>query len=102
LIVRRRTVPPSGRRLALDAVEVAIEGKVEVEPRLLPVRDHVESRVDLVVDGADDGVIDELCDVIWPEVVEVGARVLEPSREWITADHRRAERTLLHAAILAR
>ena len=98
LVVRRRAEP--ARRFALlDPLEEAVEAEVEVEPRLLAVRDDVEARRDLVVDGGDHRVLLELGDVVRPEVGEVRGGVLEPARERVAADHRRAQRR--HCHILA-
>src|SRR5207302_2871756 len=101
LVVRRRTEPPPRLALGLDPVEGAVEREVEVEPGLLAVGDRVEARGHLVAHGAGDGVLDELRDVVRTEVAEVLARVLEPAGERIAADHRRPERPLVHADILA-
>jgi hypothetical protein len=42
LVVRGRAPPPGRRAFEVDAFEVAVEGEVEVEPRLLAIGHHVE------------------------------------------------------------
>ena len=42
-----------GCLLAIDALDVAVERQVEIEPRLLAIGDHVQSGGHLVVDGRD-------------------------------------------------
>ena len=80
LVVRGRPEQPR-RRALLDPFEAAVEAEVEVEPRLLAVRDGVEPGGDLVVHGRDHGVLLELGHVVGSEIVEVVGCVLEPARE---------------------
>ena len=83
----------------LDTLQAAVEAEVEVEARLLSVRDHVEPGGELVVDCDDDRVLLQLGDVVRAELVQSSRSVLEPAREGVAPDHRRAQRG--HCRILA-
>ena len=89
LVVRGRAEQPR-RRALLDSFEEAVEAEVEVEPRLLAVRDGVEPGGDLVVNGRDHGVFLQLGHVVGPEILEVLGRVFEPARKGIAPDHGRS------------
>ncbi len=71
LVVGRR--PEAAARLVveLEPVQEGVEGEVEVEPRLLAVRDHVDTRAQLVADGRPDRVASRLLAVVRAELVEV-------------------------------
>ena len=98
LVVRGRTEEPLWLAL-LDPLEEAVEAEVEVEPSLLAVRDHVETRGDLVVDGCDHRVLLELGCVVRPELVQVFGGVFEPAGKGVAPDHGRSQRR--HVRILA-
>ena len=100
LVVRGR--PPAAARLVLqlDALEERVEGQVEVEARLLAVGDHVEAGAHLVADRRRDGVARRLLEVVGPEVVDVLGRELEPARERVAADDRRADGLVRHGGTL--
>ena len=91
LVVRGRAEQPR-RRPLLDPIDEAVEAEVEVEPRLLPVRDGVEPGGDLVVHGGDHGVLLELGQVVGGEIVEVVGGIFQPARERVAPDHRRSQR----------
>jgi hypothetical protein len=91
LVVRGRA-EQSRRRTLLDPFQVAVEAEIEVEPRLLAVRDGVEACGDLVVHGRDHRVLLELGYVVGPEVAEVLGCVFQPARERVAPDHRRSQR----------
>ena len=83
----------------LDPLQTTVEAEIEIEPRLLPVRDDVETGRDLVVHGRDDGVLLQLGDVVWAELVQSPCCVFEPAREGVASDHRRSQ--WRHCRILA-
>ena len=83
----------------LDPFQTAVEAEVEVKARLLSVRDHVEPGSDLVVNRDDDRVLLQLGDIVRAELVQSSRGVLEPTREGVAPDHRRAQRR--HCRILA-
>ena len=91
LVVRGRAEQPR-RRPLLDPIDEAVEAEVEVEPRLLPVRDSVEPGGDLVVHRGDHGVLLELGQVVGGEIVEVVGGIFQPARERVAPDHRRSQR----------
>ena len=57
LIVRRRAEVARRRRFHFNALKMAVEGKIEIQPRLLAVGDHVQTRRRLVMQCGDHGVI---------------------------------------------
>jgi dihydropteroate synthase len=85
-----------GSGFKLDAFEESVEREVEVEPGLFAVGDDVESGIDLVVDGDDDGVVDEFLAVSVTELLQVGGGEFKPGGEGVAADDRGAERLRLH------
>ena len=91
LVVRRGAEATRRCPLQLDAVEVAVERQVEVEPRLLAVGDHVEAGADLVVDGGDDGVVLQLGAIGRAEAVEVLDGEQQPAGQRVAADDRRPQ-----------
>jgi hypothetical protein len=83
-------------RIRVRSLQKAVEREIEIEPGLLAIRDDIEPGLELVVQGGDHGIVDHFLAVGFAELVEVSAGEFEPSRERITADHRRAERLWLH------
>ncbi len=97
LIVRGRAEAPRGALLGVDALEVAIEGEIEIEARLLAIGDDVEAGRGLIVNGGEDGVVLEFGDVVGAEFVEMAGGKLEPCREGIAADDGGAQGARLHS-----
>jgi hypothetical protein len=85
-----------GSGFKFDAFEETVEREVKIEAGLFAVCDDVEAGIDLVVDGDDDGIVDELLAVCVTEVGEVGGGEFEPGGEGVAADDRRAEWLGLH------
>jgi hypothetical protein len=71
LIMGGWTPQARGPLLAREPIQIAVEGEIEVEPRLLAVGDDIEASRHLVVDCADDGVVHQLCNVGAAELVQV-------------------------------
>src|SRR5262249_27790278 len=70
--------------------------QVEVQPRLLAVRDHVQPRRDLVVDRRDHRVFLKLSPVRVAELVQVCARKLQPAWKRVAADDGRPQGSFFH------
>ena len=82
LVVRGRAEPPRRRGFEFDALEVSVERKIEIEPRLLAVGDHVQPGRDLIVHGRDHRVVlDFARRRRWPNSFEVLRRRIRASRE---------------------
>src|SRR4051794_2056201 len=81
--------PPPTRRLAfqLDPFEVAVEGQIEIQPRLFPVGDYIEAGGELVVDCTDYRIVLELGQIVRPKLLEILDGLLEPRRERVRANH---------------
>ena len=100
LVVRGRAPAAARLVLQLDPLEERVEREVEVEARLLAVGDHVEAGAHLVADRGRDGVARRLLEVVGPEVVDVLRHELEPARERVAADDRRADGLVRHGGTL--
>src|SRR5438876_12407058 len=94
--MRGRPELPSGRGFEIDPFEESVERQIEVQSGLFSIGDHVESRLDLVLDGNCDGVFNQLFHVGSAEPFEVLGGKLEPSRKGITPDHSRSQRLFFH------
>jgi hypothetical protein len=97
----RRPEPPGRMTLQINPLEVAIERQVEVQPRLLAVRDNVQPRRHLVVHRGDDRIVLRLDNVVRPELVEVPTGEFQPARKRVTADDGGAERAIFHGSIVS-
>src|SRR5690606_18852354 len=95
LVVCRRAEFSCFGFVVSNTAYVSIERQVEVEPRLFPIRNHVQACADLVVYGRCHGILDHFFDVGAAKAVEVLASELEPSWKGITSDHRCAEGNVL-------
>src|SRR5690606_24793677 len=102
LVVGGRPEFTRGVRFKLDALDVAVEREIEIEPRLLAIGDDIEAGTHLIMDGGDHGVVLDLTHVRAAEDVEVLARKLEPAGKRVTADDGGAKRTGLHEGELER
>src|SRR5262249_33221286 len=96
LIVSWRTETTGRGAFELDALKIAVKGKVEIETSLFAVGDDVEAGGGLVVDGGDDGVFLKFGAVSLAELIEVGAGEFEPARERVAADDGRSKRLRSH------
>jgi hypothetical protein len=94
--VSRRAEAAARLAVELEPVQEGVKGEVEVEPRLLAVRDHVDRRPQLVADGRPDRVASGLLAVVRAELVEVQTCQLEPAGERVAPDDRRADRFVRH------
>src|SRR5271170_8260088 len=81
-----------GKRRRADALKPPVERQVKVVPALFSVRDHVESRIDLVVHGCDHGVSPHLFDISLAKLLQMSRCKLKPSRKRVAANHSRLQR----------
>ncbi len=86
LVVGGRTEAARGGGLQVDALEVAVEGEVEVEAGLFAVGDDVEAGANLILDRGAGGVVLHLFEVVGAELVELRGGKLEPGGEGVGAD----------------
>jgi len=91
LIVSGRSEAPQGGAFEFDALEISVEGKVEIETRLFAVRDDIETRGHLVMDGGDDRIFLKFSAIGLAELIEVTASEFEPTGKWVAADDGSAE-----------
>src|SRR5882724_6537794 len=97
LIMRRRPKPPRRSLLQLDSIDVAVERQIEIQSRLLAVRDHIQPGSDLIVHGRDHRIFLKLSKVCGAKLIQVARGKLEPSGKWITADNGSSQRTVFHS-----
>src|SRR5436190_239766 len=75
---------------------MSVEREVEIEPRLLPVGDDVQSRGSLVMNGGQDGVVLQFSAVGLAELLQMRTGQFQPARKRITADDGGPEGVLFH------
>jgi hypothetical protein len=91
LIVSGRSESAQRRAFQFDALEISVEGEIEIEARLLAIRDHIQAIGHLVVNGGDDGIFLKFRAVSLAELVKVGASEFEPTGKWVAPDDGGAE-----------
>jgi hypothetical protein len=87
LIMRRRTKASSWGFFQFKAFQVAIKGKIEIEPRLLAVGYDIQPGSKLIKKGCNNSVILNFCAVSLTKLFEMLTGKLQPSRKRIAADH---------------
>ena len=96
LVVGGRAKLPRRRRLQLEALDVTVERQIEIEPRLLAIRDDVEPRLDLIVHRRDHGIVLDLAHIGATKDFEVLAGELEPAGKRVAPDDGAAKGTRFH------
>ena len=71
LVVGGRTKPARRHGFQCDPLEVTVEGKIEIKPRLFAVGDDVESGIELIANCHGDGVVDEFGPVGFAKFLEI-------------------------------
>ena len=99
LIVSGWTKPSRRRPFQFDSFKKAVEGQVEVEPRLLSVGDHVQPGGGLIRDGNTHGIVDEFFPIGLAKFRKVVAGKLKPARKGIASNDSGAQWMWLHIEI---
>ena len=92
----RRTETPWRRPFQLDALNVAVKGKIEIQARLLPIADDIQPGGELIVYRANHCVVLNLSEIILPKQRQILAGMFEPGWKRIAADDGSTKWTRLH------
>lgn len=92
--------PPAGRRVFQgQALEVAIERQVEIQPRLFAVGDDIQAGSQLILDSGGNRIILQFPQVVRAELVEMLTGKFQPAGERVTADDGRSQRLHTHRTV---
>lgn len=97
LVVGGRAEASLGRGFELDALEVTIEGEIEIEAGLFAVGDDIEASLELIMNSDRDGVVYGFIAIGVTELVEVDRGELEPAGKRITSDDGGTKWARLHS-----
>jgi hypothetical protein len=84
----------------MNAFNVTVKRKIEIQTGLLAIRDDFQPGRQLVVNGTDRGIILNLGQISWTKFVQLAAGHLQPAWKGITANDGGAKWNRLHQTIL--
>src|SRR5688572_4201979 len=96
LIVSWRTESTRRIRLQCQTFQIPIKREIEIEPSLFSIGDHIQTRLHLVVDCRNNGVVLQFPQIMAAELIEILRGEFQPPWKWVTSDHSRSQGNRLH------